>query len=153
MRGKGRPPNKLMTPKRGPFRVIAANGNTYKIQSLAHEDDITEVHVTDLQPFTFDADHTDPFEVSLGDDQEFVVESIVQHEKRPHPNGHTQREQLYLLVKWMGLEKQSWEPVSGLYHLPLARDYLREHKLASYIPQSYRGDTEKNSRPRRQRKA
>jgi hypothetical protein len=30
-RGKGRPPNKLMTLKRGPFRVVACDGNHYNI--------------------------------------------------------------------------------------------------------------------------
>jgi transposase InsO family protein len=152
MRGKGRPPNKLMTLKRGPFRVIGSEGNHYKVQSLAH-DNIENVHVTELQPFRFDANHTDPFEVSLGDEQEFVVERIVRHEKRPSPLAHVKREQLFLFVKWEGYDEaaNSWEPIAGLYHLPLVRDYLRAHKLASYIPASVRDDDEKNLRPRRRR--
>jgi len=149
-RGKGRPPNKLMTLKRGPFRVVACDGNHYKVQSLAH-DNIEEVHVTEMQPFVFDANNTDPFEVSLGDDQEFVVERIVRHEKRRHQSENVKREQLFLLVKWEGYDDSanSWEPISGLYHLPLVRDYLRANKLASYIPKSFRGDEEKNLKPRR----
>lgn len=149
-RGKGRPPNKLMTLKRGPFRVISSEGNHYKVQSLAH-DNIEEVHVTEMQPFRFDANHTDPFEVSLGDEQEFIVERIVRHEKRRHQSEKVKREQLFILVKWEGYDESanSWEPISGLYHLPMVRDYLRANKLASYIPASFRDDDEKNLKPRR----
>ena len=85
--------------------------------------------------------------------QEFVVERIVRHEKRPSPLAHVKREQLFLFVKWEGYDEaaNSWEPIAGLYHLPLVRDYLRAHKLASYIPASVRDDDEKNLRPRRRR--
>ena len=81
------------------------------------------------------ANHTDPFEVSLGDEQEFVVERIVRHEKRPNPLPNVKREQLFLFVKWEGYDESanSWEPISGLYHLPMVRDYyLRANKCIVY---------------------
>jgi len=149
--GKGRPPNKLMTLKRGPFRVISHDGNSYRIQNLAHADDISEAHVTELQPFFFDAEHTDPFEVALGDSREFIVNRVLQHEKRPHTDPTIKREQLFLELEWSH-GKNSWEHVSGLYHLPLIRDYLRDNKLLSFVPPSHRKDTEKNSRPRNNRR-
>jgi hypothetical protein len=48
------------------------------------------------------------------------VEAILlAHEKRPHEDGKTRREQLFLQVRWLGTEQTSWEPVNGLYHLPI----------------------------------
>ncbi len=83
--GKSKPPNKFLTIKRGPFKVISAlEGGHYKVQVLAHEDSFEEIHVKELHPFVFNATYTDPFEVSLGDNQEFYVEEIVRHEKRPN---------------------------------------------------------------------
>ncbi len=152
-RGKGQPPTKFLSIKRGPYRVISKSGNLYKVQNLAH-DNIIELHVSALQNFVFDANNTDPFEVALGDDQEFSIESVVDHEKRPHPTPTIKQEQLFLLIKWEGFDDShnSWEPISGLYHLPLIRDYLIAQRLTSYIPKSFRGQPEKNMKPRRSQK-
>jgi hypothetical protein len=148
--GKGRPPSKLSTIKRGPYRVISHTLNTYKVQSLAHESTIMEIHVKNLTPFIYDANHVDPFTVSLGDEQEFVVERIIGHELRDKPG--VARKQLFLHIKWEGYgdEHNSWEPVNGLFHLPLTKDYLRANKgLSTYIPKTGRDNPEQNLRPRR----
>jgi hypothetical protein len=148
--GKGRPPNKLLTIKRGPYKVISHNENTYLVQNLAHHDDIREFHIKELQPFEFDAIHTDPFLVALGDEQEFIVETVVRHELRTNPTGR-HRKQLYLLIKWEGYDEthNSWEPVNHLFHLPLIREYLQANRLSAYIPASYRNKPERNTKPRR----
>jgi hypothetical protein len=148
--GKGRPPNKLLTIKRGPYKVISHNENTYLVQNLAHHDDIREFHVKELQPFEFDAIHTDPFLVALGDEQEFIVETVVRHELRTNPTGR-HRKQLYLLIKWEGYDEthNSWEPINHLFHLPLIREYLQANRLSAYIPASYRNKPERNTKPRR----
>ena len=106
--GKGRPPNKLMPIKRGPFRVISHQGNTYKVQSLAH-DNIMEIHVKELLPFIYDANHVDPFTVSLGDEKEFVVENIIGHELRPNSKPGVKRPELFLHIKWEGYGDELYE--------------------------------------------
>ena len=151
-RGKGRPKHKLLTIKQGPFRVISREDNTYTVQNLAH-DNMYEFHVTDLEPFVYDPNFTDPVEVSLGDNQEFEVEQILDHEKRRDPTGTVKREQLFLKVRWAGYseEHDSWEPSSNLVHLPLVRDYLNANKLKSYIVKSLKDSPEKNPQPRNKR--
>ncbi len=150
--GKGRPPHKLMTIKQGPYRVVGHEDNTYKVQHLAH-DNVMEFHVTELQPFVYDPARTDPFQVALGDNQEFIVEQVIRHELRDNPHGH-KRKHLYLLIKWEGFDESydSWEPITTLYHLPLIRDYLTANKLTAYIPASFKHQPEKNLKPRRQRR-
>ncbi len=149
--GKGRPPHKLMTIKQGPYRVVGHEDNTYRVQHLAH-DNVMEFHVTELQPFVYDPARTDPFQVALGDNQEFVVEQVIRHELRDNPHGH-KRKHLYLLIKWEGFDEtyDSWEPVTTQYHLPLVRDYLTANKLTAYIPASFKHQPEKNLKPRRPR--
>jgi hypothetical protein len=91
-RGKGRPKHKLQTIKQGPFRVLAREDNTYKVQNLTH-DNVYEFHVTDLEPFSYDANYTDPVLVSLGDNQEFEVEQVLDHEKsEERPNRASEAE-------------------------------------------------------------
>lgn len=152
-RGKGRPPNKLLTIKRGPFRVISNSGNMYRIQSLAH-DNITERHVKDLQPFIFDADQTDPFSISLGDEQEFEIERVVTHEWRANPDPLKKAKKLFLLIKWEDYDESenTWEPIQGVVGLPLIRDYLRANKLWSVVPKTLKEDAEKNVQARKRRK-
>jgi hypothetical protein len=151
-RGKGRPKHKLLTVKQGPFRVISREDNTYKVQNLTH-DNIYEFHVTDLEPFVYNPNFTDPVLVSLGDNQEFEVEQVLDHEKRKDPNGVIKRDQLFLLIRWTGYssEHDSWEPSSNLVHLPLVREYLNENKLKSYIVKSLKDSPEKNPKPRNKR--
>jgi hypothetical protein len=151
-RGKGRPKHKLLTVKQGPFRVISREDNTYTVQNLAH-DNMYEFHVTDLEPFVYNPNFTDPVEVSLGDNQEFEVEQILDHEKRRDPTGAIKREQLVLKVRWAGYsaEHDSWEPSGNLVHLPLVRDYLNANRLRSYIVKSLKDSPEKNPKPRNKR--
>ena len=151
-RGKGRPKHKLLTVKQGPFRVIACEDNTYTVQDLAH-DNTYDFHVTDLEPFVYDPNHTDPVEVALGDNQEFEIELVLDHEKRPHIDPNIKREQLWLKIRWAGYsaEHDSWEPIGNLVHLPIIRDYLSANKLKSYIPQSLKDSPERNPRPRNKR--
>eukprot|EP00981_Chlorochromonas_danica_P014972 scaffold9728_cov194-Ochromonas_danica.AAC.1 len=61
-----KPPTKLHTPWRGPFRVINVNGAKYTLQDLVtmrNED----VHVSLLKPFHYDPTETDPLTVALAD--------------------------------------------------------------------------------------
>ena len=151
-RGKGRPKHKLLTVKQGPFRVISRVDNTYSVQNLTH-DNIYEFHVTDLEPFVYNHNFTDPVLISLGDNQEFEVEQVLNHEKRRDPTGTVKREQLFLLVRWTGYDANhdSWEPISNLVHLPLVRDYHNVNKLKSYIVKSLKDSPEKNPKPRNKR--
>ncbi len=132
--------------------MIKREDNTYKVQDLAH-DNMYEFHVTDLEPFVYDPNFTDPVEVALGDNQEYEIESVLDHEKRPNPDANIKRKQLFLKIRWAGYsaEHDSWEPSGNLVHLPMIRDYLRENKLKSYINQTLKDSPEKNPKPRNKR--
>jgi hypothetical protein len=110
-------------------------------------------HVTDLEPFVYDPNFTDPVEVALGDNQEFEIERVLDHEKRDHPDETIKRKQLFLKIRWVGYsaEHDSWEPISNLVHLPLVREYLSKNKLKSYINKSLKDSPEKNPKPRNKR--
>jgi hypothetical protein len=124
------------------------------VQHLTH-DNIYEFHVTDLEPFSYDANYTDPALFALGDTQEFEVERVLGHEKRRDPEGKVKRKQLFLFIRWAGYDpsEDSWEPVANfIVQLPMIRDYLTANRLKSYIVESLKDSPEKNPQPRNSRK-
>lgn len=151
--GGRRPASKLAMRKRGPFRVVEQIGNTVRIQDLSH-DHVEEVHVTQLVPFRYDEGRTDPFEVSLTDNYEFQVETIVGHAQEEHDGQSVRNPKLTLEIRWKELppERTTWEPVGNMVHLPLVRDYLVEHDLKQYLPRSMKDKPDINPRPRLRRK-
>eukprot|EP01042_Synura_sphagnicola_P002361 gene2361-2830_t len=102
-----KPPTKLHTPWRGPFRVINVNGAKYTLQDLVtmrNED----VHVSLLKPFHYDPAETDPLTVALADSNSFIVERILDH------RGDLRRvSTLEFKVKWLGYENPDWQPWSN----------------------------------------
>ena len=73
-----KPPNKLMTALKGPYRVVENIGNNYRLLNLVNNK-VEEAHVKRLQPFDFDPTHTDPRDVAYADVGFENVERILPH--------------------------------------------------------------------------
>jgi hypothetical protein len=129
-----RPPNKLMTPWKGPFVVINHHGSKYWLRDLV-SNKIVEYHVTSLKPFQYDPARTDPRVVANRDQQAFDVENILAHQ------GEGSRKATYsFLVRWVGYsaDDDSWLPWSELRNNIKLHEYLRRINKASWIPRQFR---------------
>jgi transposase InsO family protein len=70
--------DKLSMTKRGPYRVVNIQGSQYTIQDLVSEKNF-DTHISNLSPFNYDPNRTDPKDVALAEQQEFYVERILNH--------------------------------------------------------------------------
>jgi hypothetical protein len=129
------PPNKLLTHLKGPFQVLEHDDNTYKLRELGSQKMETH-HVTDLRPFYYDPDTTDPHEVSNSDRQLFTVKAITGHTGDPR-----MKSKMMFTVQWKGWEghpqeftQQPWKDVKDNVYL---HQYLRDHGWAKHIPNKY----------------
>lgn len=116
------PPNKLLTPLRGPYKVI--NFSPEKRQYTLQHLNINRTFMIDpskVRPFHFDQRFTKPEEVALQDKQEFFVKAI--HAVRGNPK---RKRSLSFLVEWEGYQEMTWEPWSHLRHNIVLHEYLRE---------------------------
>jgi hypothetical protein len=129
-----RPPNKLMTPWKGPFVVINHQGSKYWLRDLV-SNKVVEYHVTSLKPFQYNPDKTDPRIVANRDQQAFDVERILAHQ------GEGTRKATYtFLVRWIGYtaDDDTWLPWSELRNNIKLHEYLRQINKASWIPRQFR---------------
>ena len=59
-----RPPTKLHTPMKGPFRVVGMEDDHVQIQDILDLDGrVREVHVSACRPFNFDSERVTPLDV------------------------------------------------------------------------------------------
>ena len=125
-----RPSSKLHTNYKGPLRVINSIGSIYTLQNLVtgkNEDH----HISKLQPFYYDAEHTDPVLIANKDYDVVNVERIL--EMSGDPNGS--RKLLLFKVHWQGCSDlvDSWESYATLRHNSLLHDFLRANNLRKLI--------------------
>ena len=124
------PPSKLLTNLKGPYKVLGNQGAHYTVRNLRTNKDET-YHATALRPFYYDILTTDPRDVAIRDNQEFVVESIVEHrgDKR-------RKSEMEFKIRWQGYnpEADTWGTWKDLRLVPKLHDYLREHNMASLVP-------------------
>jgi hypothetical protein len=92
-------------------------------------------HVGNLITFNYDATRTDPKDIAMYDDNEFVVESILNH--RGDRNRRTQME---FLVRWSGftVEYDTWEPYGNLRDTDQLIEYLQANRMRSLIPAKHK---------------
>ncbi len=74
--GRGRPPNKLQTIRKGPMKVVGFKEDAYEVFDLVNRK-VDTVHVARLYPFYYDPERVDPENVAIRDQGEFIVEEIV----------------------------------------------------------------------------
>ena len=102
----GSPPTRLHTFMRGPMKVIEDRDSLYKLLDLITLKE-KEYHVSDMQPFVFDAALIDPLDVARRDNMEYFVDKILQH------RGNLKKKtEIEFLVSWFGYaqEHNSWAP-------------------------------------------
>jgi hypothetical protein len=97
--GRGRPPNKLQTIRKGPMKVIANEKDAYDLLDLVSRT-VDTVHVSRLYPFLYDPKWVDPETVAIRDQGEFVVVSIVDSLMDDMPKAQWQ-----FKVRWAGYDE------------------------------------------------
>jgi hypothetical protein len=128
------PPSKLHTPWKGPLRVISHVGTKYLLQNLVTNK--TEyAHVTALKPFEYDPQRVDPREISLQDQQFFVVSEILDHK-----GDSSRRSSLEFKVRWLNktAEDDTWETFHTLRNNKYLHEYLAKHKMRKFIPVQFK---------------
>ena len=125
---------KLLTTRKGPYQVINFVGSKYVIQDLMTGRNF-DTHISNLVPFNFDDTRTDPVEVAMHDQQEFLVERIISHRGDP-----TRHKSMEFLVKWTGYpdDSNSWEPFKNLRDNEQAIEYMNNNRLRSLIPRRHK---------------
>jgi hypothetical protein len=99
---------KLLMPRKGPYQVVNFVGSKYVLQDLLTGKNF-DTHITSLEPFNFDPTRTDPVEVAMHDQQEWLIEKIISHR-----GDYTRPKTMEFLVSWTGYtdEANTWEPLS-----------------------------------------
>ena len=125
-----------MTELAGLFQVLSANGDdSYALLNPATGKVKPSVHAQRLRIFKYDKEHTDPSVVALKDQQLHLVERVLAH--RGKASGR--RKDLSFHIQWLGYgpEDNTWEPWANLRDNLVVHQYLRDHDMASLIPERY----------------
>ncbi len=129
-----KPPTKLHTRWRGPYRVSAVRGDEYSLQDLITLKSSYH-HVKDIKAFQWNAARVDPEEVAYRDKDVFEVQNIIKH------RGDVKRvSTLQFFVKWFGYDDSTntWEPWKHLRTNARLHAYLEAHGLGNLIPKQFR---------------
>jgi hypothetical protein len=127
-----RPPTKLHTMWRGPYRVVNRQGSAYALQDM-HTLKTFNVHVSLLKKYIQGSKKTDPQATALADKQFFIVEKIL-----THFGDIKHKSALTFLVKWEGSDETTREPWSHLKSNVKLHEYLASKpKLRSLIPTEF----------------
>ena len=127
-----RPPTKVHPKLKGPFRVINRQKDEYTVQNLV-TNKFEKFHKTSLRVFEFDPDLVNPRDVAMRDNDEYIIETILQHRGDPK-----KLRSLTFLVKWLGYpdSANSWEPWSNLRLTEQLHLYLRANGLQRLVPRN-----------------
>jgi hypothetical protein len=134
--GRG-PPTKLLPFWRGPMKVEGRDGDRYRLRNLVTGKE-ADYHVQLLKPFLYDERVTVPLEVAIKEHDEYLVEQIMDHRYAERVNGRPRG--LECLVRWVGYQEQSWEPLVNVKKLEQFHTYARGNGLMRFVPTAYRGE-------------
>ena len=136
-----RPPNKLMTDWKGPYKVIARIGASYTLLNLVTMKEESGVHVQRLKHFEYD-EHTDPRLVANQANDTWDVEAILGHTGQlfDRKTKKDTRKNMTFLVKWVGFETPTSEPYSNrsIFKTRAMHEYLNNNKLKTLIPAAHK---------------
>ena len=93
------------------------------------------MHITDIHPFSHDANHEQPQDVARRD----VTSTFEVKEVLEHTGDENKRSTLDFKVSWVGYDdtENMWLPYSELRDNSLLHTYLRLHGLARLIPTKF----------------
>jgi hypothetical protein len=97
-----------------------------------------DYHVQLLKPFLYDERVTVPLEVAIKEHDEYPVEQIMDHRYAERVNGRPRG--LECLLRWVGYQEQSWEPLVNVKKLEQFHTHARGNGLMRFIPTAYRGE-------------
>jgi hypothetical protein len=129
-----KPPNKLLTKWKGPFKVVEANGAHYTLLNLVTNTKTT-CHISRLKQFHYFPGIHDPTDIAGRDSGESVVERI-----EAHTGTRANKWGMQFLVKWQGQgpEENLWMAYTHLRFIPVFHTYCVEHGLRDLIPRGHR---------------
>jgi cleavage and polyadenylation specificity factor subunit 1 len=128
------PPEKYKLFWRGPYKITSSEGDEYTLLNLVNNKEF-KLHVTQLKPYLYDPESTDPRTIALKDQHFFDVEKILKHK------GNIKRKNsLSFLVRWIGYgpEDDQWIKWSELRTNIALHNYLKEHNLKTLIPTQFK---------------
>ena len=135
------PPNKLMTNKRGPLKIIAINKDVVTLENLVTRRD-EKHHITNLTPFIFNPLAINPLDVARKDyHSTFIIEKILEHKGGPRLT----KSKWDFKVRWLGYDETDdlWIPYSEVRDNALFHDYVRINKLPKeFIPLKHRTEAD-----------
>jgi hypothetical protein len=146
------PPDKLMMNLKGPMRVVNILVNTYTLLDLTTNKE-SDVHITRLRPFEYDAQYTDPVDIAQRDTSLTEVKNILNHWGSTKHKANMQ-----FHVQWADDTEESWLPWGELRSNEVLHRYLISKGLRKLIPKSFihlyevSKDTETVVAPRRSQK-
>jgi hypothetical protein len=132
------PSDKLAPRWLGPYliteRFERKEGDVYRCLHLSTNKEF-DFRVDRLDPY-YTYDETSLHETATLDNEQYEVESIIRHRF----NGSQSATNLQLDVKWLGYDQTGWQPYigNGLNEVGTVHDYLRQNKLARFIPSKFR---------------
>ena len=120
---------KLQTQKKGPFQVINIVGSKYVLHDLLTGKNF-ETQISNLSPFNHDNIRTDPTDIAMHDEQEFLIDQILAHR-----GDRSRRSTMEFKVRWLGFGDSfdSWEPYASLRDTARLSEYLAANRLRSLL--------------------
>ena len=99
------------------------DGNTYQVQNLVTAA-IDTYNIQRLQPFYVDVQATDPLEIALKDDGQFLMKTVLNH----RPDKPKRVTELEVQIEWYG-HPTTWGPWKHTFaNNSVIQKYLRQHK-------------------------
>jgi hypothetical protein len=135
-----KPPTKLHTNQRGPFKVLRHDATDYWLLDIVtNKPKKRPVHVSRLAAFNYDPAKTSPLDVARRDIDEFIVEEVVNH-RHTEPEERKLKGRLEFRVKWLGhgADEDSWEPFNNMKEVKAMHRYLHRVGLDREIPARFR---------------
>jgi hypothetical protein len=142
------PPSKVHPLWRGPYQIVSIarrdpKAPIYTCRNMA-TNKIEDFHIKLLKQYQYDQRFVDPAEAAMADTQLFEVEEILDHLFEGKKQLKTT---MKFKIKWRGYPNPTWEPYKNLRDVERLHTYLKAHKLAKFVPDSYKDSKESAKKP------
>ena len=128
-----KPLSKFHLQNKGPFQVVNILGSVYTVRNLV-TNKCEDFHITNLRPFLYDPEMTDPRDVANADQGIMDVKKITEHEFNAN---YPKRYALYTFKVHWADGTESWEPWSAVRRNEVLHDYLKLKGLERFIPREF----------------
>ena len=128
-----KPPSKFHLQNKGPFQVVNVLGSVYTVRNLV-TNKLEDYHITNLRPFIYDPNFTDPREVANADQGVMDIVKVTEHKfNAKYPNRYA----LYTFKVYWADGSDSWEPWSSVRRNEVLHEYLKMNGLQRFIPREF----------------